>query len=60
MRPLSYEVKPPYTIAKPLVELIPEANHDVNRVNRVGAGIGPVSPVMFAVGSGQRVDLKAL
>ena len=60
MRPLRNEVKPPYAIAKPLVELIPEADHDVNRVDSVGAGIGPVSPVMFAVGSGQRVDLKAL
>jgi hypothetical protein len=60
MRPLGNEVKPPYAIAEPLVELIPEADHDVNRVDSVGAGIGPVSPVMFAVGSGQRVDLKAL
>ncbi len=60
MRALSNEVKPPYPIAKPLVELIQEADHDVNRVDRVGAGIGPVSPVMFGVSSGKRMDLKAL
>jgi len=60
MRALSNEVKPPYAIAKPLVELIPEADHDVNRVDRVGASIGPISPVMFCVRSGKRMDLKAL
>ena len=60
MRALGNEVKSPYAIAKPLVELIPEGDHDVNRVDGVGASIGPVSPVMLAVSSGQRVDLKAL
>ncbi len=60
MRALSNEVKSPYPIAEPLVELIPEGDHDVNRVDGVGAGIGPVSPVMFAVGSSKGVDLEAL
>jgi hypothetical protein len=60
MRSLSNEVKPPYAVAKPLMELIPESDHDVNGVYGVRAGIGPVSPVMFAIGSGQGVDLKAL
>jgi hypothetical protein len=60
MRALGNKVKPPYTVAQPLMEFIPEGDHDVNRVDRVGAGIGPISPVMFAVGSGERVDLKAL
>jgi len=58
MRTLCNEMQPPHAITQPLVKFIPKADHNVHRINRIWAGIGPVCPVVFPVGSGQRMNLK--
>ncbi len=60
MSALRDEVEPPHAVTKPLVKLVPEADHHVNRVDGVGTSVGPIGPIVLAVGARERVHLKAL
>ena len=60
MSALRNEVESPHSIAQPLVKLVPEVDHDVDRVDGVGTGVRPIGPIVLAIGSSERVDLKAL
>ena len=60
MSALRDEVESPNAVAKPLVKLVPEADHHVHRVDGVGTRIGPISPIVLAIGASEGVHLKAL
>ena len=58
MSPARDEVQPPHAIAQQVVKLVPEADHHVDRIDGVRAGVGPIGPVVVAIHSSQRVNLE--
>jgi hypothetical protein len=60
MSSLRNKVEPPHAIAKPAVKFVPEADHHIHRIDGVGTRIGPICPIVLAVGSSERMNFKAL
>ena len=52
------EVQTPHAVAEQVVKLIAEADHHVNRIDGVGASIGPIGPIVVAIHARKRVNLE--
>src|SRR5258708_24513567 len=57
---LSDKMQPPHAVAEPFVRLVPEADHDVYRVDRIRTSVGPIGPIMLSIGSRHRIHFKAI